>query len=307
LGVDAGTSQIMNALNTPAPARPLLAIGLTALTGLLFVGMTATVKHIGADVPPAQSAFLRFALGLVYVLPALPALRRMALGADDLKLFGLRGLVHTLGVLCWFYAMTAITLAEVTAMNYMIPVYVALGAALFLGEKLRMRRLLAIAVAVIGAMIVLRPGFRELSSGHLAMVGTAVFLAASYLIAKRLTGRAPASVVVAMLSIAVTIGLAPAAAMVWVPIGAREFAWLFATATFATAGHYTMTLAFAAAPISVSQPVTALQLVWAVTMGALIFGEPVDGFVVLGGAVIAASVIFIALREHQLRGSEWGR
>lgn len=294
----------MNALNTPAPARPLLAIGLTALTGLLFVGMTATVKHIGADVPPAQSAFLRFALGLVYVLPALPALRRMALGADDLKLFGLRGLVHTLGVLCWFYAMTAITLAEVTAMNYMIPVYVALGAALFLGEKLRMRRLLAIAVAVIGAMIVLRPGFRELSSGHLAMVGTAVFLAASYLIAKRLTGRAPASVVVAMLSIAVTIGLAPAAAMVWVPIGAREFAWLFATATFATAGHYTMTLAFAAAPISVSQPVTALQLVWAVTMGALIFGEPVDGFVVLGGAVIAASVIFIALREHQLQSRE---
>jgi drug/metabolite transporter (DMT)-like permease len=65
-----------------------------------------------------------------------------------------------------------------------------------------------------------------------------------------------------------------------------------------------MTLAFAAAPISVSQPVTALQLVWAVTMGALIFGEPVDGFVVLGGAVIAASVIFIAIREHQMKGRE---
>jgi len=295
---------MMNTLSTPAPARPLLAIGLTVLTGLFFVGMTATVKHIGTDVPPAQSAFLRFALGLIYALPALPALMRAMPGRAELTLYGGRGVVHTLGVLCWFYAMTAITLAEVTAMNYMIPVYVALGAALFLGEKLRARRLAAIAVAVIGAMIVLRPGFRELSTGHLAMVGTAVFLAASYLIAKRLTGRQPASVVVAMLSLTVTIGLAPLAAMVWVPIGAREYLWLFATATFATAGHYTMTLAFAAAPISVSQPVTALQLVWAVTMGALIFGEPVDGFVVLGGAVIAASVIFIAIREHQLKGRE---
>jgi drug/metabolite transporter (DMT)-like permease len=297
----------MNALNTgtpPAQSRPLLAVGLMLLTGLLFVGMTATVKHIGQDVPPAQSAFLRFAFGLVYVLPVLPALRRAGFGRADWPVYGARGLLHTLGVLCWFYAMTAITLAEVTAMNYLIPVYVALGAALFLGEGLRLRRMAAIAAAVLGAMIILRPGFRELSGGHLAMIGTAVFLAASYLIAKRLTGRAPASVVVAMLSVTVTLGLAPVAAMVWVPIGPREVAWLFATATFATAGHYTMTLAFMAAPISVSQPVTALQLVWAVTLGAVVFGEPVDFYVVLGGAVIAASVIFIALREHQLRGRE---
>lgn len=300
----------MNALNTgssPAQSRPLLAVGLMLLTGLFFVGMTATVKHIGQDVPPAQSAFLRFALGLVYVLPALPALRRAAFGRGDWAGYGMRGALHTLGVLCWFYAMTAITLAEVTAMNYLIPVYVALGAALFLGERLRMRRLLAIAAAVLGAMIILRPGFRELSAGHLAMIGTAVFLAASYLMAKRLTARAPASVVVALLSVTVTIGLAPVAAMVWVPIGAREFLWLFATASFATAGHYTMTLAFMAAPISVSQPVTALQLVWAVTLGAVLFGEPVDLYVVAGGVVIIASVIFIALREHQLQARENGR
>ena len=66
------------------------------------------------------------------------------------KLFSLRGAAHSIGVIAWFYAMTKITIAEVTAMNYLVPVYVTLGAALFLGETLAMRRLAAIMAAFIG-------------------------------------------------------------------------------------------------------------------------------------------------------------
>lgn len=62
-----------------------------------------------------------------------------------------------------------------------------------------------------------------------------------------------------------------------------------------------MTLAFSAAPLTVTQPVTFLQLVWAVALGALVFAEPVDLWVVLGGSVILASVVFITLREAQLK------
>jgi drug/metabolite transporter (DMT)-like permease len=76
---------------------------------------------------------------------------------------------------------------------------------------------------------------------------------------------------------------------------------LFLVACFATAGHFTMTLAFQAAPVTVTQPVTFLQLVWAVSLGALVFGEPVDGWVVLGGAVIMGAVSFITWREHRLK------
>jgi drug/metabolite transporter (DMT)-like permease len=67
-----------------------------------------------------------------------------------------------------------------------------------------------------------------------------------------------------------------------------------------------MTLAFAAAPIGVTQPVTALQLVWAVALGALAFGEAVDPYVVFGGVVIVSAVIFIALREQAVRRAEAG-
>jgi len=197
--------------------------------------------------------------------------------------------------------MARIPIADVTAMNYLAPIYVTLGAAFFLGEKLALRRVLAIVAALIGAMIILRPGFREVGPGHLAMLFTAVFFGASYLLAKMASGQASPAVVVGTLSIFVTIGLAPLALLNWVTPTLWELAILFGVACFATLGHYTMTLAFRAAPLAVTQPVTFLQLVWAVALGALFFGEGVDPYVVLGGLVIVGSVSFISWREAVLK------
>lgn len=284
-----------------AESRPLRGIGWMIVTGLCFVALTGLVKHLGDDLPSVQTGFLRYLLGLIFVLPMLGALWRNPPDRAELRFFGLRGAVHSLGVILWFYAMTQITIAEVTAMNYLTPVYITLGAALFLGEKLALRRLLAIAAAFLGVLIILRPGLREVSPGHLAMIGTAIFFAASYLMAKRMSGRSDAAVVVAMLSIIVTICLAPLAIAVWVPPTPMQMFWLFWIAAFGTAGHFAMTLAFRAAPVTVTQPVTFLQLVWAVALGAVVFGEAVDLYVVLGGCVIMAAVAFITWREAVLR------
>ena len=175
-----------------------------------------------------------------------------------------------------------------------------IGAALFFGEKLALRRIAAVAVALIGAVIILRPGFREVSPGHIAMLGTAVLFAVSYLIANRMAGEVSPTVVVAMLSITVTIGLAPFAAAVWVTPGLWDLFWLFLVAGFATAGHYCMTLAFRAAPLTVTQPVSFLQLVWAALLGWLVFDEGIDAFVMLGGGLIIAAISFITWREAVL-------
>lgn len=291
----------MNMINTEVEGRPLWGIFWMFVTGLCFVAVTALVKYLGNDMPAAQSAFLRYLLGLVFLLPMLPSLRAVVFTRQSLMFFGLRGMLHSVGVILWFYAMTQISLAEVTAMNYLSPIYITLGAALFLGEKLAMRRVFAVIVAFAGALIILRPGLREISSGHIAMIGTAILFAASYLMAKRMSGQVNASVVVGMLSITVTICLAPFAFAVWTPPSMTQLFWLFWVAAFATAGHFTMTLAFASAPVTITQPVTFLQLVWAVALGALVFGEGVDAFVVLGGVVIMASVLFITWREAVLR------
>jgi drug/metabolite transporter (DMT)-like permease len=285
----------------PAAARPVAGLSWMVLTGLCFVAVTGIVKHVGQDMPAAQAAFLRFVLGLVFFLPAIPALMRLRLDGAAWGLFGARAALHVVAVILWFFAMTQIPVAEVTAMNYLAPVYVTLGAALFLGERLALRRVLAVAAGLVGVLIILRPGFREVSPGHIAMLGTALFFGASYLIAKRLSDRYDAGVVVALLSILVTLGLAPIAFAVWVTPTWAQLGWLFLVAAFATAGHYSMSRAFAAAPVTVTQPVTFLQLIWATALGALVFGEPVDGWVILGGAVILGAVSYIAWREATAR------
>ena len=282
-------------------AHPLRGVLWMVITGILFVGVTALVKVLGTRVPAPQAAFLRYLLGLVFLLPVLTALRDLRLDRGTWGLIAARGAFHTLGVALWFYAMARIPIADVTAMNYLSPIYVTLGAALFLGERLAARRVIAVGVALCGALIILRPGFREVGPGYLAMLVTAVTFGGSYLMAKVLSGRVSAGGVVAMLSITVTIGLAPLAIAVWVPPTPWELAILMAVACIATTGHYTMTLAFRAAPLAVTQPVTFLQLVWAVLLGALVFGEGVDLFVILGGTVIVGAVSFISWREAVLK------
>lgn len=291
----------MAEVRIPKADRPVGGVIWMLVTGANFVMVTALVKIAGSRIPAAEAAFLRYLLGLVFLLPMLKPLLDARLDARALVLFSARGLAHALGVILWFYAMARIPMAEVTALNYLNPVYVTLGAVLVFGEKLAARRILAIFAAVLGALLILRPGFRTVEPGHIAMLGTAALFATSYLIAGRMSGLVKPVVVVAVLSITVTIALAPFALANWVAPTLAELGWLFGVAVFATAGHYTMTLAFASAPMSVTQPVTFLQLVWSVLLGWLLFSEPVDGWVVLGGGLILGAVSYITWREAVLK------
>lgn len=289
----AGQKNMVTRVNQPE----ILGILWMVLTGLLFLGVTVLVKILGPRVPAPEAAFLRYLLGLVLLIPMLKISLKDKLDSVLWVNFIARGIFHTLAVVLWFFAMTQIPIAEVTAMNYLSPVYVALGAVLFLKEKMAIRRVLAVIFALVGALVILRPGFREVSVGHVAMMGTAIFFAGSYLFAKHLTNRVSAETVVIMLSILVTIGLFPLAYIVWVPPRVDELIILFGVAVLATLGHYTMTKAFMAAPVTVTQPVTFLQLIWAISVGALFFNENIDPFVIAGGIIIVSSVSFMTWRE----------
>ncbi|WP_323041859.1 DMT family transporter [Gemmobacter sp.] len=281
--------------------RPVAGVLWMVLSGLCFVAVTGVVRFLGTDLPAPQSAFLRFGWAFLFLLPTLVPLIRAGLPQGAWPLVGLRGLVHMGAVSFWFYAMARIPVAEVTAIGFLNPIIVTLGAALFFGEKLALRRLSAIGIAVIGALVVLRPGLRELGSGQLAQVVAAFFFASSYLLAKRLSGMLPAGAIVALMSATVTIALMPVALSVWVPVTLEQLAWLGLVAAFATAGHYTMTRAFALAPVSVTQPVVFLQLVWATILGAAAFAEPVDPWILAGGALIIGAISYMTLREAQLK------
>ena len=288
-------------MDTQTQDRPIAGIAWMLATGLCFVVVNGIVRYIGDDLPAAQSAFIRFLWSFAILVPTLGPFIRSGVPARVWGLFGLRGALHTAAVIMWFFAMTRIPIAEVTAIGFMNPIVVTVGAALLLGEGLAKRRMIAIGVAFLGALVVLRPGLRELSVGHLAQVGAAVSFGLSYLVAKRLTGLAPAGVIVAVLSGIVTVFLAPIAIAVWEPVTVTQVLWLGGVAAFASLGHYTMTRAFSSAPMTVTQPVTFLQLVWASLLGWIAFHEAIDVYVFLGGGLIIAAISYMTWREAQIK------
>lgn len=270
--------------------RPMEGVLWMLATTLAFVGVNGIVRHLGTELPAAQSAFIRFAFGLAFLAPALWAMRGTRLAEGIWPLFLWRGTLHVAAVIFWFWAMARVPVAEMAAIGFLNPVVVLVIAGLLLGEGLGRGRLVSVAVALAGALIVLRPGLREVTAGHLSQLVATLCFAVSYIFAKRLSAMAPASVVVGVLSVTVAAGLAPIAWWVWEPVTGVQLLWLAAVAALATLGHYSMTLAFSAAPLAVTQPVTFLQILWATLLGAFVFGEAVDGFVILGGALIVAAV-----------------
>ncbi|MEM7546380.1 MAG: DMT family transporter [Pseudomonadota bacterium] len=271
------------------------------LTGLLFVAVTGIVRYLGSDLPAAEGAFIRYAVGLVMISPALIGVFRRRISARVWGYYGMRGAVHGIAVMLWFYAMARIPVAEVTALGYTSPIFVTIGAALFLGERLRARRIIAILIGLAGVLLILRPGFQEIGPGQIAQLLAAPLFAASFIFAKILTEHAKSAEIVAMLSVGCTVMLFPFALAEWRDPTWEEFFWLSLTALCATCGHYTLTRAYRCAPITVTQPVTFLQIVWATILGAVMFGEAVDIWIVAGAGVIVGSAWYIARREMKAK------
>ena len=280
--------------------QSIIGIMWMVLTTILFVGVTATVRYLEGEVPAPQAAFLRYAIGTLLLTPSLITLIKVKPNKPLMSKFLLRGLVHSFGVTLWFYAMSVMPVAEVTAIGFLTYIFVSIGACIFLKEKLHKHRITAVIISFVGALIILRPGFKVIESGQLGMLMATVVFTASYLIAKIVSKERSSSEIVAMLSVFTTIFLIPSAIYSWEPISLEALLILAFTALIATIGHITMTQAIKAAPMVVTQPILFLQLVWASMVGLFLFDEQFDLYVIIGGTVIMICVCYVSYREHVL-------
>ena len=289
----------------------LVGMAWLAASGLIFAVFTAIIRYVSSDLHPAETAFIRYFFGFLFILPIFLGARRRELRTKRPLMHLFRGLVHGCGVMLWFYAIAEITLAEVTALGFTSPVWATLGAILILGEVVKLRRIVAVVLGFTGALVVLfgLPGsFEELQSnfsalgyGQAAMLLAAPLFAASKIITKRLTDTESPTAIVAWLSALVTVVLAVPTAMVWRTPTLEEVVSLAAVAGLATLAHICMTRAWRAADLSVTQPVEFLQLVWASLIGIYMFGEDPALGTWIGGAIIVGSATYIAHREAQTR------
>ena len=265
-------------------------LGWMVLSGFCFVAVTVFVRIVGPSVPPAQAAFLRFLIGLAIFLPFLYNRMKTKLILNNILHYFLRGAAHAIGIVLWFFAVVRLPIAEVTAVGYITPIFVTIGAIFAFKESVSIAKIMGIAVAFLGVIILLRPGFQEIAVGTIAQIFSTLFFASSFLLAKGLTKKEDPFVIVAMLTLMVTIALAPFAIISWVEIKGIALLLLALIALLATAGHFFMTKAFQEAPMVLVQPITFLQLVWSVLLGVMLFNEKIDLFVLLGGALIILAI-----------------
>lgn len=291
-------------LTPPTEQNAAKGIAWMMVSGFLFIGVTGIVRHLGSDLSAYQAAFLRYVFGLAIMAPVLiRILRQAGLHPRLPQKAGfhiLRGLVHGTGVMLWFYAMARIPIAEVTALGYTAPIWTTIMAVVFLREKIAMRRIAAVVIGFVGVIVILRPGLQEVSIGQLAQLLAAPLFAVSFICAKKLTETCSNGEIVASLSILVTLTLLPPAIATWRTPTPDELLWLFITAALATAGHYALAQAFRRTEITITQPVTFLQLVWATLLGYFVFGEEPDIWTWVGAGVVVISATYIAHREARV-------
>ena len=139
-----------------------------ALSGLCLVGVTGVVRWLGSELNPIQAAFIRYAFGLLLVIPIFLKMGIIGIRSSRIGLLAGRGAIHGIAVMLWFFAMTRIPVAEVTALSFTSSIFIIIGAILFLKESLHAHRVIAV-LAGLNATLTL-PGI----AGLILTIGMAV-------------------------------------------------------------------------------------------------------------------------------------
>ena len=269
-------------------------------SGLLFVLLNGLMRGLSLALSPFQTQFLRYAFGLVVMLPFI---LRSGIGAyrpHTVKGQFLRGGVHTLGLCLWFTAVPHITLADTTALGFTTPIFIMVGAVLVLGERLRWERWVAALIGFAGVLIVVAPKLAGSGGGFLlVMLAASPMFAASFLMTKTLTKFDKAEVIVVWQAITVTLFSLPLGLMQWYPLSTLQWGSFLLCGVLGSAGHYCLTRSFSVVDISATQSVKFLELVWAAVLGWVVFSDAPSRSTLIGGIVISGSTLWIARRESR--------
>jgi len=287
-----------------SPATPTVRAMLwMAATGLLFTVLNTMMKKLSQDLDPWLVGFLRYAMGALVMLPPALQLGVRGLWPRAPRLQFVRGLFHAGGMLLWFAALPLVTLVDLTAIGFSGPIFVCLGAVLFLRERMTGARWSAVLIGFLGVMIVLQPwqrgGLASVSPGMLLMLASAPVFAGSFLVAKVLTRHDRAAVIVLWQHLWVAFLLLPFTAPAWQLPSAAQWLALLACGFAGAGGHYCMTRAFRVADVSAVQSVKFLEMLWAAILGYLVFATVPAGWTVVGGGVILASTLWLARHESR--------
>jgi drug/metabolite transporter (DMT)-like permease len=264
---------------------------------LAFSAMAVAARELLAHMGPFQVLLIRSVVMLGIVLLVVAQAERPAIGTRRLPLHLARNLVHFAGQYCWVFAIGALPLATVFAIEFTMPVWTAVLAALLLKERLTRPRLVMLALGLLGVLVILRPGFALFQPAALVALAAAFFYAGNMIATKRLSASdSPLAVLFWMSLIQTPLALACALPQWRAPLPS-DLPWMLVIGAGSYAAHYCMTRAFRLAEATVVVPIDFTRLPLIAVVGALFYREPFDAWILAGAAVIFAGTYASLRRE----------
>ena len=283
-------------------APPVLrGILLMCIATVFFSTMHVLVRYVARDVPPLQIAFLRNIFGVIVFAPLLMSSGLAFLRTRRIGLHAVRGVLNSVAMLMFFTGLAMTPVARVTALAFSAPIFTAVLSVIFLGERFRLRRWLAIVAGFAGTLIILRPGMIPADLGSILVVSSALVWAVTMIVIKVLSRTDSSFAITAYMNIFLSIFSLGPALWVWVTPPPDMWVWLVAIGILGTIAQLALSQALKETEPTAVMPFDFLKLVWATLLGLWVFGELPDLYTWIGALVVFASGFFIAYREHQER------
>jgi drug/metabolite transporter (DMT)-like permease len=282
-----------------AQANPVVQGMLWALAaGLVLNSLNALVRVVAQGLDPLQTLFLRYLAGLVLMLPLVLNTGLAHYRTRDLRGQFIRCVVHVTGLMMWFTALPQVPLADLTAIGFTTPIFLMLGAAFFLGEKMVLARWVAAGIGFAGVLIVVAPSMTGAGGFYaLLMLASSPVFAVSGLLTKTLTRLDSPAVIVFWQALTVTLFSLPLALLNWQPVALWQWMLMAVCGIMGNVGHYCLNRSFAHADLSATQSIKFVDILWASALGFIFFAEVPAKTTLLGAAVILAASLWIARRE----------
>ena len=276
-------------------------IFLMCVSTLGFAVMHTLIRYASAELHPVQIAFFRNVFGFLVFLPILMRSGFGFLRTERLGLHAVRGLLNIGAMLMFFYALSMVEVARVTALAFSAPIFTGILSVVFLGERFRMHRWGAIVVGFIGVLVVLRPGLIPMELGPVLVLVSSLLWATVMIIIKVMSRTESSLAIVAYMNIFLAIYSVVPALFFW-QWPTPEGWWLMAAIGITgTLGQLGLSQSLAETEPTVVMPFDFLRLIWVAGLGYWFFAEVPDLFVWIGGTVIFASGFYIAWRENRAR------
>ncbi|TNM63093.1 DMT family transporter [Aliirhizobium smilacinae] len=265
----------------------------------LFLLMAVSGREVTREIDVFQAMEMRSVIAFFMLLPFVfreGGFRAMRTGILPSHIA--RNVAHYVGQFAWLMGITLIPLAQVIAIEFTAPIWAALMAAAFLGERLTWRKCVAIGFGLVGVLLIIKPGAAPLDPGHLVVLGAAFFFAVSFIATKFLTRTDSATKIIFwMLIIQSIIGLIPAL-RAWTWPSAGVWPWIFVIAFTGTFAHFCIAKALAHADATVAMPMDYLRVPLSAAIGYFMYAEGVDALMAVGATLILVGNLFNLRRPN---------